>query len=320
MNYISFLAPLIDEFIKFRTASMRWCDTYRLNLHSFDKHIVKHHPHATILTNDIVDEWCRKKPTETRNSCRTRIYCVVGLVRYLNQWHGANLAEVEVPRREPRKYIPHAHTDEELHRFFAECDQPYIKKPMPDANRQNLIVAVIFRLFYSTGMRPFEVRMLKRADVCLDSGVVGIEVSKGYDQRYIVLHDTMLELMLQYDKVISKVCQDRSCFFPGEDDSFIAPEWLNTAFRKLWDKTNSAKCRLYDFRHNYAIQNINTWLSAGMSYHSKLVYLSKSMGHRDIEGTCYYYALTPAMAEIQEQKAGQSFNELIPEVRNEKNL
>jgi integrase len=242
-------------------------------------------------------------------------------VKHLNQWHDANLTEVEVPKREPRKYIPHAHTDEELLRFFTECDQPYAAmNPATDANRQNLIIPVIFRLLYSTGMRPFEVRMLKRTDVCFDSGVVGIEVSKGYDQRYIVLHDTMLTLMLQYDKAISRICPDRSYFFPGEDNGFIDPKRLNAVFRKLWNRISSTKCRLYDFRHNYAIQNINAWLSAGMSYHSKLVYLSKSMGHRDIEGTCYYYALTPVMAEIQERQSRQPFDDLIPEVRYEKNL
>jgi integrase len=82
----------------------------------------------------------------------------------------------------------------------------------------------------------------------------------------------------------------------------------------VWANTSDSYSRQYDFRHNYAIQNINNWLSAGLSYHPKLVYLSKSMGHRDIEGTKYYYSLVPMMAEILEQQTGATFNDLVPEV------
>lgn len=320
MRYVSFLAPQIEEFINYRKASMRWNNSYDANLHTFDSFCVKHYPNTDVLTDEILRRWCEKRPTETRNSCRARIYCVIGLVEYLNRWHDANLAVMEVPRRELRKYIPHAYTDDELLRFFSKCDQPYIKASSPNADRQNLIIPVIFRLLYSTGMRPIEARMLKWDDVRLDSGVVGIFVSKGYDQRYIVLHDTMLELMTQFNRLISKICPDRAYFFPGANDGYVTPKWLNAVFRKLWAQVSEEKCRMYDFRHNYAIKNINNWLSAGFSYHSKLVYLSKSMGHRDIEGTRYYYALVPMMAELLEQQAGSSFDELIPEVRHEKSL
>ena len=159
--------------------------------------------------------------------------------------------------------------------------------------------------------------MLERRDVNLENGVVGITVAKGYDQRYIVLHDTLLPLLLQYDRLIKQICPNRSYFFPGKLGGFISQQWLDDIFRKLWDKANTAYCRLYDLRHNYATQNINSWLSAGLSYEPKLVYLSKSMGHRDVESTKYYYSLVPMMAETLEQQTGASFDELIPEVQDE---
>lgn len=320
MKYASFLAPQIKEFIRFRTASMRWCYSYENSLHAFDSYCVKMHPNATVLSDEIVSEWCRKRPAETRNSCRARTYCVIGLVKYLNSKYGANLTEIEAPKRERRKYIPHAYTGDELKRFFAECNHPYLNADDSSAKRQNLIIPIIFRLLFSTGMRTIEARMLKRNDVRLDSGVIGITVSKGYDQRYVVMHETMLTLIIQYDSLISKIFPNRTYFFPGDNDSCIQQKWLNAVFRKLWSKISDSKCRLYDFRHNYAIQNINNWLSAGLSYHPKLVYLSKSMGHRDIEGTRYYYALVPIMAEILDQQTGASFDKLIPEVQYEKSL
>jgi len=316
MKYVSFLAPQIEEFIRFRTASMCWSESYNAALHAFDSYIVKHYPGATVLTDEIINGWCDRRATETRNSCRSRIYCVIGLVKYLNENHGTVLAEIEPPRRENRKYVPHAYTKEKLDRFFAECDRP---RPQNTA-AQNLIIPAIFRLLYSSGMRPGEARMLKQADVCLDSGVVAITVSKGYDQRYVVLHDTALALMIQYDKLISKICPNRTYFFPGKNDDYLSRQWLGGVFRKLWSEVSDLRSVTYDLRHNYAIQNINNWISSGLSYHSKLVYLSKSMGHRDIEGTRYYYSLVPMMAEILEQQSGASFDELIPEVRHEESF
>ena len=123
MKYVSFLAPQIDEFIQFRRASMRWNNSYSANMRMFDAYCVRQYPNTTVLTNEMVSEWCRKRSTETRSSCRSRIYCVIGFVNYLNNHHGASLTEIEAPKREPRNYVPHAYTKEELSRFFVECDR-----------------------------------------------------------------------------------------------------------------------------------------------------------------------------------------------------
>lgn len=85
-------------------------------------------------------------------------------------------------------------------------------------------------------------------------------------------------------------------------------------FHKVWDSVNTENAVPYDFRHNYAIQNINSWLSEGFDFNDKFLYLSKSMGHTSLESTRYYYSIVPAMANIIEQKSGDSFDDIIPEV------
>lgn len=74
---------------------------------------------------------------------------------------------------------------------------------------------------------------------------------------------------------------------------------------------------LYDFRHNYAIRNINKWICTGFEFDDKLLYLSKSMGHRDIESTKYYYSLVPGLADILEDKTNADFEDIVPEVHYE---
>ena len=57
-----------------------------------------------------------------------------------------------------------------------------------------------------------------------------------------------------------------------------------------------------------------------MDFYAKLFYLSKSMGHRVLESTKYYYSLVPGLANIMEEKTQKSFNTIVPEVEDEKSV
>ena len=70
----------------------------------------------------------------------------------------------------------------------------------------------------------------------------------------------------------------------------------------------------YDIRHHYAITNINNWTDDGFAFNDKLQYLSKSMGHRSIEATRYYYSIVPRLADTLIEKTEAGFNAIVPEV------
>ena len=84
-----------------------------------------------------------------------------------------------------------------------------------------------------------------------------------------------------------------------------------------WECLKKSK-RLDFLRHNYAVININRWVDDTFEFDQKLHYLSKSMGHRSIESTLYYYSITPCLADILLEKTEKRFNELLPEVEHEK--
>ena len=86
---------------------------------------------------------------------------------------------------------------------------------------------VFFRLLYSSGMRTTEARYLKRADVDLEHGVVNIRKSKGYDQHYIALHDTMTELLVRYDEAMDKIQPERTYFFESLKGKCYGRDWVN---------------------------------------------------------------------------------------------
>ena len=315
LDFTSFLAPSISAYITYREASDRWNDSsYGPNLLLFDRYCIKHYPNAQELTQEMVETWCRKRKTETNNSCRSRIYVVVSFIRYLRARGKTTVADPEIPRKEPREYIPHAFSEEELKNFFAACDAIPDTPPIEEQLSRRITVPVFFRLLYSSGIRTTEARLLRTEDVDLIHGVLNIRYSKGHDQHFVMLHDSMLELMKQYDTAISKQYPDREYFFPARNRNGggHTRAWVQNNFRKMWFQYNDSYAVPYELRHNYAIENINSWTNEGFGFSAKLLYLSKSMGHSVIESTKYYYSLVPGLADILEACTDESA--VIPEV------
>jgi integrase len=156
--------------------------------------------------------------------------------------------------------------------------------------------------------------MLKVEDVDLGHGILDIRYSKGHAQHYVVLHDSMLDLLKIFDATIKKQYPQRAYFFPARGNIFHTRNWVQTNFRELWDKYNSSHATAYELRHHYAIENINRWTGEGFGFDAKLLYLSKSMGHSTLESTKNYYSLVPRMADILEEKTGMDFESILPEV------
>ena len=224
-----------------------------------------------------------------------------------------------VLRPEPRTYTPYAFEEDELNRFFHVCDsiQPYLGRRASVIRK--FTVPVFFRLLYSTGMRTTEARLLRTEDVDLRRGVIDIQKSKGYDQHYVVMHDTIANLMARYDRAIAELQPSRTYFFQSCKDSHYSREWVKDNFRTLWNKANgfAASPVAYDIRHHYAIVNINRWTDDGFGFSDKLHYLSKSMGHRSIEATRYYYSIVPRLADTLRDKTEDGFNAIVPEVSDD---
>jgi len=307
-----YLDATAKAYISYRKISDRWTCYSEETFFLFCKHCVQRYPDAVDLSQEMVDGWCAKRDAETNNTCRGRIYPIISFVRYLRKRGLTDISEPPIPRIEESGYIPHAFTEMELSNFFKACDEIPASPTSRQKTARKLTVPVFFRLLYSSGIRTNEARFLRVENVDLIHGVLDIQFSKGHNQHFVVLHDTMLLLMQSYDKVIAEFYPNRAFFFPGRDGVGYSKKWLNDNFRQMWDKYNRSVALPYELRHNYAVENINKWTGEGFDFDAKLVALSKSMGHSSIESTKYYYSLVPGLADIIESRS--SDDEIIPEV------
>jgi len=316
-KYKSSLSPLMDRFAKYRMVSGKWGENYAENLLIFDHYCTSHFPDEKNLEQEMLDQWCAKRPTETSSSCRKRIYCIRAFVEYLRKNGLTQLASLAVPDDEKNKFIPHSFTKSELQQFFTACDN------LPNkGNWESQVLAitapVFFRLLYSSGLRTIEARMLERKDVDLVTGIVSVRHSKGQNQHFIVLHATMLKLMQKFDSRIERLALQRSYFFPARIDGHHSRSWIEKNFRKLWDNCGFSYARPYSLRHCYATTNINSWTGCDEGeFNSNFIYLSKSMGHTVLESASYYFSLTPQIAELKYTLSRETFDNIVPEVKDE---
>lgn len=310
-------SKLIEQFIEYRKASGSWNkSSYGLNIKLFDHFCASNYQSSTVPTQEMVDAWCSKRHTETNRSCETRTRVIRIFINYLRCRDITSILPPAALRAEPITYTPYAFDEDEMKRFFHECDsiQPYLG--MRASVIRKFTVPVFFRLLYSTGIRTTEARLLRIEDVDLKHGIIDIQMSKGYDQHYIAMHDTMTSLMARYNQAILELQPSRVYFFQSSKGSHYFRGWVQDNFRTLWNKANGpvASPVAYDIRHHYAITNINNWIDDGFEFSDKLHYLSKSMGHRSIEATRYYYSIVPRLADILIEKTESDFNAIVPEV------
>ncbi len=280
---------------------------------SFVYSIIRTSTEKAYLTQEAVDAWFSRRKTESENTHYTR---TVHLKHFLQFAIDRGLSDIRIPKVYS-KWTPHAKnpvlmTEKEIVRFFKACDECTVNFENITDYINVITQRTIFRLLYSTGMRPNEARLLSVNDIDLKTGVVSIRETKGYHQHINVLCDSMLNVMRHYDAEISKILPNRYYFFEKVDKTHYSPSWLGGAFKKLWHKYNSSNAVVYGFRHHYAIVNINSWINLGFEESiSRLMTLSKSMGHSKLKHTLYYYSLVPQYAVTMKELSEKGLDAII---------
>lgn len=312
--YKSGLAALMKEFELSRKASGAWSATYNDNLHHFDRYCMEHYSEYDKLEEGML-KWCSPRPTEKANSCRVRTTVVWNFVDYLGITGRTKITSSREKNVKDLSFMPHLFTEDELVRFFAECDRRCLEnkeKGLTKYTKLNTIeLPIFFRMLRSTGLRTCEARWLRREDVDFSTGIVTIKKSKGGSQHRIVLHQSMLELLRRYDRVMSSIMPEYTILFPDVNDKPHEPRWETAHFRTIWSKVSQEPARSYDFRHLYATENISAIEGLGCEMNGRLLFLSRSMGHENPGMTCAYFHYVPILHDKMERISACAFRNLL---------
>lgn len=314
----TYISDMMDKYIFYLKASNHLSRFTHKTLIRFNKYCASFEPYVAILTDDIVNRWCGKRPDELCKSRNLRVRPVRKFLKYTNKHGWTNVLIPENLPFEKSTYNPHGFNEDELSAFFHSTATIKLVGWQNELRfkLRKIQVPVYFRLLYSTGMRTNEARMLRCKDVDLTNGIINIAHSKSLDQHRVALHPTMWNLLKQYNDAMERLMPGRKIFFPNKNDNFYGIAWHANNFRNIWKSISSKPARAYDLRSFYAVTNINSWDYDGTEWFDKLLFLSHSMGHRRIESTCYYYQLVPLFVKQLEELTGQALHDLLPNLKD----
>ena len=290
-QFCSGFAHRIGDMLKQRSVLGFTIDDYQNKLANFDRFCAKNFSDESILTKEIAFSWC---DNAHGNGGANRACVIRSLGRYLIL--AGEEAYIVPPAFFPKKKpaLPYILADSELKRFFEATDH------IPSCKASPLIdytLPVIFRLMYACGMRPQEVRLLRRMDINFNKGTIYIAGGKHYKDRSLPIDLQIMGMCGKYDRIADAVIPGRAYFFQSPTGGAYTKAWLSSSFRKCWDMSgNGAKqgnCSPYSFRHRYATETLMRWLEEGKELDAWIPYLSAYMGHKSFSATYYYVHLLP---------------------------
>ncbi len=291
--------------------------TSQYKLNAFDKFCLEHYPQETQLKREIVMHWAELRPQEHVNNLIRRITPIRQLAKYM---HSIGVDAYVIPRGIPAKgirYIPHIYTNKELTAFFASIDRC---KYVNNTPARHLVVPVIFRVLYCCGLRSSEATGLKVKDVDLEIGKLMIRNSKGNKDRHVMLSGDVLNLCRIYHEKVSKIFPESIYFFPNHRGIRYNDSTLWYTFHQFWDRAevgfiSGNPPRVHDFRHTFAVNLLNQWVSENKDLNAYLPYLSMYLGHAHLAETDYYLHLVPEFFPVLTTRTTEKFAHLIPEVK-----
>jgi len=303
-NYSSWLAPYISGLVNTKHAAGYTYERSEYYLHSFDRYCSQH-PECNSLTRELVFEWAKAGVDEDPRSHNVRVSPIRELGKYMQS--------ISVPdsyvlatalSRKSERYVPHFFTSQEIAAFFEACDKLV---PYGAMRARHIVLPVFFRLLFACGLRMREARTLRIENVDLKNGCIDILRSKGCRSRKLPLPLDLLGLFRTYDACVSGIYPNRIYFFPTTRSRGYSCSAISVAFRSIWNVafpggTRGTKARAYDFRHHFALSNLNRWVAAGLDVNSMLPYLSRYMGHSCLESTDYYLHLVPEFFQTFSEK------------------
>ena len=185
-------------------------------------------------------------------------------IRELARWLGRRgepaylLPNSALPR--PARYVPHIYTDAELAALFGQTDRCHYCSEVP---LRHLVMPVLFRTIYACGLRCSEARLLRVADVDIDSGVLQIRDAKGGKDRQVPASEALRDRLADYHTQIAGRPSRRDWFFLGArpDKPLTLGNVYHNFRRFLWQAGISHGGpghgpRVHDLRHTMAVHNL----------------------------------------------------------------
>ena len=304
----SILGPIIFDLICEKRGLGYHYDKELRDLVRFDRFCVSIGHDVLSLPRELADAWTSKQAHETEVNRQRRISLLRVLGIYMKKCgYPAWIYPPHGTSQSTATYVPYIFTRAELAALLTSVDAC-----LPDSNSKyrDLVLPVLFRVLYGTGLRIAEALALQRSDLDLRNGTLDIRQAKFDKERCIPIHPVLLERMTLYLGKLDCVFSPDGPLFPGPAGmAYSVPTIYNYFRRFLWQARiphhgRGHGPRLHDLRHSFAVHCLKKWVLDGVDLTVALPYLSVYMGHVGLKSTQGYLRLTAELYRNQSAPLG----------------
>lgn len=288
-------------------------------LRQFDHFCINKAMQCDQITKELFESWTTKRPYESDTSHQMRYEILARFCRRLTD-NGSEkcFGFYPEPRRHSKTdFAPYIFTKQEIAKIFAAADAIKPKKHSPCLH---LVLPVLLRLLYSSGLRISEALGLRQEDVNLEDGCLSIRDTKFDKSRKIPMSESMKHICIGYAVKMQGVFKETNFFFPSPDFGQYAECTIYSRFRDMLMAAGISHGgrgngpRLHDFRHTFAVHALRKLVDEGIDLYVTLPILSAYLGHKSLVSTQQYLRLTP---EVYPEVTGlfeEHFGSVFPEV------
>lgn len=279
-----------------------------------DKFLLAEGIEEITFTKEQASRWRSRLENESDIARYKRINNTKKFFEYLfvQGYHVFQFRDIKAPKK---NFVPHIYTDDEVKRYFLAVDSY-----QSSFNRKNCIqLPVLFRILYSCGTRITETLMIRKKDVDLTEGIIKLSETKNAKERYVVMSDSLFDLIKQYaDKTFYQLA-DNDYIFRNMHGKYLASDWINELHIKILRKAGIPYIgggkgpRIHDWRHTYAVNAFKQMIDNGMDMYVALPIMSIYLGHKTIMATERYLRLTVSMFPYLEEKFSKTLDEVFGE-------
>jgi site-specific recombinase XerD len=311
-GFTSALAPQLQSYLAFKErmgfhgASRTWY------LKQFDAYCTAHG--RTVFDRTTVEGWVSER---IAHSGRYRSW--MSYIRDAGRWLQVNgqrdayvLSDRWKAQRLPaRPYLLNA---DEIDAFFIAAAAVKAASPWRWQS------VAFFTLMHCCGLRTGETRLLGVDHVHLRDRTLDVIDSKDNRSRQLPFTVEVANVLADCDRTTrEQLGPSRAAFFVTATGSPVTGTGVAVIFRRIWDQAGLPRTvggqqpRPYDLRHHFAYANVERWMTQGKDVTAMLPYLTRYMGHADIESTFYYIHTSPQFLHTYQNLTTAS-QSLLPEV------
>jgi integrase/recombinase XerD len=273
-----------------------------LTVGRFDRFLSRAYPKATTITKEILLAWFSSfdhlRPA-SRSRYRSATFQLCKFLRCRDP--RAATREDIPPLRIPSDFHPYIFSPEQIARLLRAARELDVLRSDPLRPWSMELVLV---LLYTAGLRIGEVMRLEVRDYDAAAATLIIRETKFAKTRLVALSTSakkVLDAYLVRRRKLRLRCEptDPLRCSPANRAPCVGgtQAGLTSLMRRCGMKPARGRCgpRVHDVRHTFAVHRVLDWYCQGQDVQALLPRLVTYMGHRGLESTQRYLALTPAV-------------------------